>query len=105
MSYFKLADSQQYDDTAIKADISAPQTGKVDKVDDMSLIEDVEKERLSAVTNYDDTSVKADISALQSGKADKTSLATVATIGSYNDLTDKSETSNRTRNLCKMDCG
>ena len=56
MSYFKLADSQQYDDTAIKADISALQTGKVDK----------------------------------------SSLATVATTGSYNDLTDKPETSDYT---------
>ena len=71
MSYFKLADSQQYDDTAIKADISALQTGKVDKADGMGLISDSEKQRLSAVTNYDDTSVKADISALQTGKVDK----------------------------------
>ena len=71
MSYFKLADSQQYDDTAIKADISALQTGKVDKADGMGLISDSEKQRLSAVTNYDDTSVKADISALQAEKVDK----------------------------------
>lgn len=62
MKYFKLADSPQYDDTSVKADISALQTGKVDKVDGMSLIEDTEKERLATVVNYDDTEIKADIS-------------------------------------------
>jgi N-acetylneuraminic acid mutarotase len=61
MKYFKLADSPQYDDTSVKADISALQTGKVDKADGMSLIEDAEKERLSTVANYDDTEIKADI--------------------------------------------
>ena len=45
---------------------------------------------------YDDTEVKANISALQARKADKTSLATVATTGSYNDLTDKPTTSDYT---------
>lgn len=52
--------------------------------------------KLSDNKQYDDTAIKADISALQSGKADKTSLATVATTGSYNDLTDKPETSDYT---------
>ena len=58
MKYFKLADSPQYDDTSVKADISALQTGKVDKADGMSLIEDAEKQRLSTVANYDDTEIK-----------------------------------------------
>lgn len=62
MKYFKLADSPQYDDTSVKADISALQAGKVDKADGMSLIEDAEKQRLSTVANYDDTEIKADIS-------------------------------------------
>ena len=44
MSYFSLADTPLYDDTSVKADISALQTRKVDKVDGMSLIEDTEKE-------------------------------------------------------------
>ena len=56
MGYFSLAD-----DTSVKADISALQTRKVDKVDGMSLIEDTEKERLATVVNYDDTEIKADI--------------------------------------------
>ena len=43
MKYFKLADSPQYDDTEVKADISALQTGKVDKADGMSLIEECRK--------------------------------------------------------------
>ena len=71
MKYFKLADTPQYDDTEIKSSISALQSGKVDKADGMSLIEDAEKQRLADITNYDDTSVKADISALQAGKVDK----------------------------------
>jgi hypothetical protein len=71
MGYFSLADKPPYDDTSVKAEISALQTGKVDKADGMGLISDVEKTRLSTVTNYDDTSVKADISALQAGKVDK----------------------------------
>lgn len=58
MKYFKLADSPQYDDTSVKADISALQTGKVDKVDGMSLIEDTEKERLSTITNDVATTTK-----------------------------------------------
>ena len=61
MKYFKLADTPQYDDTSVKADISALQTGKVDKADGMGLISDTEKERLSTVANYDDTEIKADI--------------------------------------------
>lgn len=58
MKYFKLADSPQYDDTSVKADISALQTGKVDKADGMSLIEDTEKERLSTITNDVATTTK-----------------------------------------------
>ena len=54
--------SYSYDDTSVKADISALQTGKVDKADGMSLIEDTEKARLATVVNYDDTDIKADIS-------------------------------------------
>ena len=62
MGYFSLADNPPYDDASVKADISALQTGKVDKADGMSLIEDAEKQRLSTVANYDDTEIKADIS-------------------------------------------
>ena len=61
MSYFSLADNPPYDDTSVKADISALQTGKVDKADGMGLISDAEKERLATVLNYDDTEIKADI--------------------------------------------
>ena len=96
MGFFSLADNPPYDDASVKADISALQTGKVDKADGMSLIEDTEKQRLADITNYDDTGVKADISALQTGKADKKSLAAVATTGSYNDLKDKPNTSDYT---------
>ena len=87
----KISDEPN-DQYATKDDIAK----KVDKADGMSLIEDTEKQRLSTVTNYDDTEIKADISALQTGKADKTSLATVATTGSYNDLKDKPNTSDYT---------
>ena len=69
------------------------QTGKVDKAYGMSLIEDTEKQRLADITNYDDTEIKSSISALQAGKADKTSLAAIATTGSYNDLLDKPDKS------------
>lgn len=111
MKYFKLADTPQYDDTSVKADISALQTGKVDKADGMGLISDTEKERLSTVANYDDTEIKADIAkcatkdvatATKNGLMSATDkkklngLATVATTGSYNDLKDKPNTSNYT---------
>ena len=61
MGYFSLADNPPYDDASVKADISALQTEKVDKADGMGLISNVEKTRLSTVTNYDDTEIKADI--------------------------------------------
>ena len=108
MKYFKLADRPQYDDTSVKADISALQTGKVDKADGMSLIEDAEKQRLSTVANYDDTEIKADIAKCATKDVATTTknglmsatdkkklngLATVATTGSYNDLLDKPDKS------------
>jgi len=106
MGYFSLAD-----DTSVKADISALQTRKVDKVDGMSLIEDTEKERLATVVNYDDTEIKADIAKCATKDVATTTknglmsatdkkklngLATVATTGSYNDLKDKPSTSDYT---------
>ena len=111
MGYFSLADNPLYDDTSVKADISALQTGKVDKADGMSLIEDAEKERLSTVANYDDTEIKADIAKCATKDVATTTknglmsatdkkklngLATVATTGSYNDLKDKPNTSDYT---------
>lgn len=111
MSYFSLADNPPYDDTEVKADISALQTGKVDKADGMGLISDVEKTRLSTVTNYDDTEIKADITKCATkdvatttknglmsatNKKKLNGLATVATTGSYNDLKDKPNTSDYT---------
>lgn len=111
MKYFKLADTPQYDDTSVKADISALQTGKVDKADGMGLISDTEKERLSTVANYDDTEIKADIAKCATKDVATTTknglmsatdkkklngLATVATTGSYNDLKDKPNTSDYT---------
>lgn len=84
----KISDEPN-DQYATKDDIAE----KVDKVDGMSLIEDTEKARLATVVNYDDTDIKADITSLQADKVDKTSLATVATTGSYNDLLDKPDKS------------
>ena len=95
MKYFKLADSPQYDDTSVKADISALQTGKVDKVDGMSLIEDTEKERLSTITNDVATTTKNGLMSA-TDKKKLNGLATVATTGSYNDLKDKPSTSDYT---------
>ena len=111
MGYFSLADNPPYDDASVKADISALQTGKVDKADGMSLIEDAEKQRLSTVANYDDTEIKADIAKCATKDVATTTknglmsatdkkklngLATVATTGSYNDLKDKPNTSDYT---------
>ena len=109
MGYFSLADNPLYDDTSVKADISALQTGKVDKADGMGLISDAEKTRLSTVTNYDDTEIKADIAKCATKDVATTTknglmsatdkkklngLAAVVTTGSYNDLKDKPNTSN-----------
>lgn len=51
-----------------------------------SLIADTEITRLASVTNYDDTGISNRIKAVEDNYS---SLATVATTGSYNDLTDK----------------
>lgn len=51
-----------------------------------SLIADTEITRLASVTNYDDTSISNRIKTVEDNYS---SLATVATTGSYNDLTDK----------------
>ena len=51
-----------------------------------SLIADTEITRLASVTNYDDTSISNRVKAVEDSYS---SLATVATTGSYNDLTDK----------------
>ena len=51
-----------------------------------SLIADTEITRLASVTNYDDTSISNRIKTVEDNYS---SLATVATSGSYNDLTNK----------------
>lgn len=87
MKYFKLADTPQYDDTSVKADISALQTGKVDKADGMSLIEDTEKERLSTITNDVATTTKNGLMSKEDkGKLDELEnyslpIATTDTLG------------------------
>ena len=100
MGYFSLADNPPYDDAEVKAEISALQTGKVDKADGMGLISDAEKTRLATITNYDDTSVKVDISALQTGKVDKADgmglisdaeKTRLATITNYDDTEIKAD--------------
>ena len=58
---------KQYDDTAIKNNISALQTGKVDKVSGKSLVDDTEIARLAKVDNYDDTALKKTIQTVANG--------------------------------------
>lgn len=87
MGYFSLADNPLYDDTSVKADISALQTGKVDKADGMSLIEDTEKERLSTITNDVATTTKNGLMSKEDkGKLDELEnyslpIATTDTLG------------------------
>ncbi len=63
------------DNKADKTDISALQSGKVDKIAGKGLSSNdyttTEKNKLAGLSNYNDTAVKADISALRSGKVDK----------------------------------
>ena len=77
----RLASVDNYNDTAIKADIAkkadtitvnAALEGKVDKVAGKSLIDDTEITRLASVENYDDAAIKADIAK----KADATAMST-----------------------------
>lgn len=58
----------------------------VTKEQGKSLIADTEITRLASVTNYDDTSISNRVKAVEDNYS---SLATVATTGSYNDLTNK----------------
>ena len=73
--------------------LTAVENDKVDKVEGKGLstndYTDSEKTKLASLENYDDTEIKADITDLQNNKANTSDLATVATSGSYDDLTNK----------------
>lgn len=78
------------------ADITTAIDGKVDKVEGKGLsTEDyttAEKTKLAGLSNYDDTALAGRVTAAETaltGKADTADLATVATSGSYDDLSDK----------------
>ena len=86
----RLANVNNYDDTAIKADIakkadSATMTTelgkKVDKVEGYSLVSDTEIARLADVDNYDDAQVKADIAANTKAITDEIARAEGAEAG------------------------
>lgn len=72
------AEARAAADTALDNRVTGLQTdltGKVDKVEGKSLVDDTEIARLASVSNYDDAEVKADIASIKSDYATKTELS------------------------------
>ena len=64
-------------------------SGLVEKETGKSLIADTEIARLASVDNYDDSVITKRVSDIEADYTKSADLSTVATSGSYNDLTDK----------------